>query len=124
MRSRLDRATALVLVVLSLAGCSGAKYQRPEPRYKMDSGGQLFGPKEQWQEKGEVAVAPYPEEKNLQSFAIPGPTENKFLIDTGSLNTDKDGVVRYAIIVRSSAGVDNASFEGIRCETREWRPYA
>lgn len=124
MRGRLDGAAALVLVALSIAGCSGAKYQRPESRYKVDTGGQTFGPKDQWQEEGGVALAPYPEEKNLQSFEIPGPTENTFLIDTGSLSAGKDGVVRYAIIVRSSTGVDNASFEGIRCETRQWRPYA
>ena len=37
---------------------------------------------------------------------------------------DEDGVVRYTLIARSPSGSDNVSFEGMRCETGEYKPYA
>jgi hypothetical protein len=35
-----------------------------------------------------------------------------------------DGVVRYALMVKTAGGAVNVSFEGIRCDTRELRVYA
>jgi hypothetical protein len=36
----------------------------------------------------------------------------------------KDGVVRYVLVVQTSGGATNISFEGIRCDAREFRLYA
>ena len=35
-----------------------------------------------------------------------------------------DGVVRYTLVARSAAGVENVSFEGIRCKSGAYRVYA
>lgn len=35
-----------------------------------------------------------------------------------------DGIVRYVLVARSSAGTESVSFEGMRCATREVRIYA
>lgn len=48
----------------------------------------------------------------------------KFFVDSASLSTAEDGVVRYALVVRSAEGAENITYEGIRCETGEFRIYA
>lgn len=117
------KGAAAVLILVLLAGCGSGKFQRPQARSTTDPGGQIFGAEEMWREN-EVALPSYPQDENLQSFVISGPTENTFYIDTRSLNVGTDGVVRYAVVVRSKNGVDNVSYQGIRCETREWKGYA
>ena len=41
-----------------------------------------------------------------------------------SLTVGTDGVVRYTVVVTSPAGARNVNYEGIRCDTYEWRLYA
>ena len=36
-----------------------------------------------------------------------------------TLNAGKDGVVRYVLVVRTSGGATNITYEGMRCESRE-----
>lgn len=76
-----------------------------------------------WQEV-EVALPSPPAQASLLPFYVSAATVNQFLIDSNSLNVGKDGVVRYTLVVLSSNGVRNVSYEGIRCETRERRIYA
>lgn len=119
-------AERLVLWALAaaLAGCAGAKYEAPRDRYNtIDTGGQVFGPKEKWQE-GEVTVPPYPENADLLPFDIAGPAENAYYVDVRSISIGADGVVRYTLLTRNPAGVENVTYEGIHCEEREWKPYA
>jgi hypothetical protein len=66
------------------------------------------------------------------------PAENKLLevrvdkamfpfdvyLDPESLSVGPDHVVRYTLVVVSSSGARNVSFEGIRCDTGEYRRYA
>ena len=51
-------------------------------------------------------------------------SEFRFFIDPASLSVGSDGVVRYVLVARSPAGVDNVSFEGMRCTSAEVRTYA
>ncbi len=65
-----------------------------------------------------------PKEANLLPFSA-GPTATqRFFVDSASLSTDKDGVVRYTLVSISNGGAKNISYEGLRCEGREKRLYA
>jgi hypothetical protein len=48
----------------------------------------------------------------------------KVFVDRGSMTLGKDRVVRYTVLLRSKSGVDNVSFEGIRCDPRQYKRYA
>ena len=65
---------------------------------------------------------PVPE--NLLAFDV-GPTaEHRYSVDAPSITVGLDGVVRYSLVVKSSAGAMNVSYEGIRCATGERKLYA
>lgn len=81
------------------------------------------GPRQAWQEI-QTAFPAYPSEEHLTEVEIPGPTSFTFMADTQSIRVDGDGVVRYTLIARSPSGTDNVSFEGMRCETGEYKFYA
>lgn len=76
-----------------------------------------------WEEiETQLPAAPKPE--NLKSIYVSAGTENRFSVDTASVSVGKDGVVRYTLVVETPGGARNVSFEGMRCSTRERRPYA
>lgn len=77
----------------------------------------------QWKEE-EVVLPSFPQDENLREFYVSELTAHRFFIDASTLSVGQDGVVRYALVVRTRAGATNISFEGIRCESRELRVYA
>jgi hypothetical protein len=77
----------------------------------------------QWKEV-EVELPAFPQPGNLREFYVSGATTHKFAIDATTLSVGKDGVVRYALVVRTSGGATNTSFEGIRCVSGEFKIYA
>jgi len=79
---------------------------------------------EMWKEGG-VQLPPYPQEEDLLEFWVDDPQERfRYLIDGKNLSVGADGVVRYTLVIRSPRGADNVSFEGMRCDTREFKTYA
>ncbi len=66
----------------------------------------------------------YPEEKNLLAFDAGAATSNQYLVDTTSIRIGGDGVIRFSLIIKSSNGAENVSYEGIRCATNERKIYA
>lgn len=78
---------------------------------------------QKWVEE-EVEPPVFPQESNLREFYVSELTTNKFFIDAATLSVGKDGVVRYVLVVRTSGGATNITFEGIRCSSRELRIYA
>lgn len=72
----------------------------------------------------EAPLPPFPVEANLRQFYVSEVTTHHFFIDASSLSVGKDGVVRYVLVVRTSGGATNVSFEGIRCATRELKMLA
>jgi hypothetical protein len=91
------------------------------------------GEKSDWERKHEERLAPaeeaaalpsYPKTGQLIEFFVAATSEFRFFIDAASLSVGSDGVVRYVLIARSPAGVDNVSFEGMRCTSAEVRTYA
>lgn len=50
-------------------------------------------------------------------------TDFRFYVDWGSVSADDDRIVRYVLVARNDAGVENITFEGLRCQG-EYRIYA
>jgi hypothetical protein len=67
-----------------------------------------------WKE-GAYALPARPDERNLRAFSVGASAPGRFLLDTKSLASDEDGVIRYVLVTRSSSGNSSATFEGIRC---------
>lgn len=76
-----------------------------------------------WEEVA-LQLPVFPQEANLREFYVSATTTHKYYIDATTLSVGKDGVVRYALVVRTSGGATNITYEGIRCESREYKIYA
>lgn len=77
-----------------------------------------------WQEQQEVEPPAFPQQENLREFYVSAVATNKYLIDASTLAVGSDGVVRYVLVVKTSGGATNVSFEGINCRERSWKHYA
>ncbi|WP_297324238.1 CNP1-like family protein [Nitrosomonas sp.] len=66
----------------------------------------------------------YPDVKNLLAFDAGSATSNQYLVDTTSIKIGEDGVIRFTLVIKSSAAAMNVSYEGIRCATGERKLYA
>ena len=66
----------------------------------------------------------FPRKANLFEFPVGGGGDFSFFVDKTSLSVGNDGVVRYVLVARSPSGVDNVSYEGLRCASAEIRRYA
>jgi hypothetical protein len=75
-------------------------------------------------EEQEVAPPRYPSGADLIAFDVSERPGFRFFIDPASVSVGADRIVRYTLVARSPQGVDNVSFEGMRCATREYRIYA
>lgn len=82
-----------------------------------------FDEKKPWNEL-QTQLPPAPREEKLLPFYVSAATDNRFFIDSASISIGEDGVVRYALLVKSPQGAANLTFEGIRCATREMKIYA
>lgn len=72
----------------------------------------------------QARLPPYPKTENQVEFVVSPATSNRFYIDYPSISVGGDGVVRYTVLIRSPAGAETVSFEGLRCETGERKLYA
>ena len=74
----------------------------------------------------ELGVEPpaFPRDENLREFYVSAVATNKYFIDASTLDAGADGVVRYVLVVLTSGGATNVSFEGIKCREGSWKHYA
>ena len=79
---------------------------------------------EAWQEQQEVEPPAFPKQENLREFYVSKVATNKYMIDASTLSVGADGVVRYVLVVLTSGGATNVSFEGIHCKELTWKHYA
>ena len=76
-----------------------------------------------WKESAfEYPAAPKP--ADLVEFAVSALASFRFFVDAASIRVGQDGVVRYTLVARSANGVDNVSYEGIRCRGGLVKVYA
>ncbi len=85
-----------------------SNYEEPEP----------------WKELENVEPPTFPADDALIEIYVSPVATNKYYIDSASLTPGNDGVVRYVMVVRTSGGATNVSFEGIHCVERKWKHYA
>ena len=64
-----------------------------------------------------------PNPDTLIPFYVSERTIFKFKIDTESISIGKDGVTRYIVVMTNPSGEEQAQYEGIRCESFQWRLY-
>lgn len=94
------------------------------PVHAVADEGDESGPESAKKEEEAVAYPPFPSANALLAFDAGAASGNRFLIDQTSLSVGRDRVVRFVLVIRTPSGVDNVSFEGLRCETLERRLYA
>jgi len=78
---------------------------------------------EKWLE-GATALPGFPKPENLLEFFVSAASSNRFFVDGASLSVGADGVVRYALVIKTAGGATNVSFEGMRCSSAEYKLYA
>jgi hypothetical protein len=85
---------------------------------------EYFIPGPAWKER--TAKTPsYPKKDDLLYFPVDSNDARfSFAIDEKSLSIGKDLVVHYSIVIESTTGVQNTMFEGMRCDTHEYKTYA
>lgn len=114
-------AAASIAAAAALAGCAHSN----TPSNKDDSEFvYLLDRQPQWTENKVDKLPPLPQTSDLLPFNVSQNTPLKFFVDSKSLDVGTDGVVRYIVVVTSPAGARNVNYEGIRCDTYEWRQYA
>lgn len=103
-----------LLACVALVACGAPPAEKSDWEVRHDQ--RLTRPEEP------VTIPEYPAPTRLVEFSVT-PGEFRFFIDPDSLAVG-DGIVRYALVARSPSGVDNVSYEGLRCGTGEVRVYA
>jgi hypothetical protein len=74
--------------------------------------------------ENELSLPGYPSERDLIEFFVAATANFRFFVDANSVSVGSDGVVRYTLVARSPTGVENVTYEGMRCTTSELRVYA
>ncbi|MBU3625164.1 CNP1-like family protein [Polynucleobacter sp. JS-Safj-400b-B2] len=64
-----------------------------------------------------------PNQATLIPFYVSQHTIFKFAVDTNSILIGADGVTRYIVVMTSPSGSVQAQYEGIRCDSFQWRLY-
>jgi hypothetical protein len=76
-----------------------------------------------WKEN-EVSTPPYPKDQNLLMVPPLVTDTLKIYIDRASLSLGADRVARFSLVVESPSGARSVFYDGMRCETREYKTYA
>jgi hypothetical protein len=98
-------------LLLLLAGCGGAQ-QQPISDWERQNQERLglTVPDER------PGIPPYPKKENLVEISVSATTDFKYFVDASTLSVaPKERTVRYVLVARSPNGVDNVTFEAIRC---------
>ena len=64
-----------------------------------------------------------PNQATLVPFYVSERTIFKFAVDTNSIQIGADGVTRYIVVMTNPSGEQQAQYEGIRCDSFQWRLY-
>ncbi len=112
--SRRRLASALLpLALLAACGSDVSKWEREnEARLAKDENEVL--PKR----------PPFPQPASLIQFSPRSASEFRFYVDGATLEVLPKGVIRYVLVARSPSGIDNISYESMRCQSAEFRIYA
>jgi hypothetical protein len=102
-----------------LAACSNTPTNKDDSAFVY-----LLDRKGNWVENKVDELPALPQSGDLLPFNVSQNTPLQFAVDAKSVSVGSDGVVRYTVVVTSPSGAHNVNYEGIRCDTYEWRLYA
>jgi hypothetical protein len=111
--SRIRLFTLGLASSLALAGCAG------DP---LESGVDPFAPMIFKEGTTAMPLNP-PNQATLQPFYVSQQTIFKFGVDTNSILIGNDGITRYIVSLTSPNGNGQVQYEGIRCDSFQWRLY-
>ncbi len=109
------RTLMLLAAALLLPAYAGAQWEGWDYDFDRE--------KKPWAEV-QAQIPPYPKPQNLIEFEAGAASPHHFYIDSESISVGEDGVVRYTLVIRTSGGATNVTFEGMRCDMREQKYYA
>ena len=108
--------------------CAGAAFAQVNPPGTVDRSNTQGNWERQAEEKdwreSEFKLPEFPRAENLIEFEVSAANSFRFFIDSLSLWSGADGVVRYTLVARSISGIENVSYEAIRCKSGTHRVYA
>ena len=120
----MNRVAALLLAVIF----SSAVAQTSDPfapGYSPHNAPSTFVSREKNPDAEEdVKLPAYPKDENLIEFEVRPAGSFRFYVDAASVASGADGIVRYAVVVRSSSGAENVSYDGLRCSADAHRVFA
>lgn len=111
--SRLAIYLNCLVLVAFLAACAGDPLQ---------SGLDPFAPMVFKEGATAMPLNP-PNQKTLLPFYVSQTTIFKFAVDTNSISIGADGITRYIVVITNPSGGQQAQYEGIRCDSFQWRLY-
>lgn len=103
----------ITIIGIALSACSGDPLQ---------SGLDPFAPMVFKEGVTTMPLNP-PNQSTLQPFYVSERTIFKFAVDTDSILIGADGVTRYIVVLTAPSGSVQAQYEGIRCDSFQWRLY-
>jgi len=116
MNSFLRKISSLVISITTatvLMACAG------DP---MVSGLDPFAPMVFKEGKTTLPLNP-PNKSTTLPFYVSETTIFKFAIDTNSIAIGSDGITRYIVVITNPSGGEQIQYEGIRCDSYQWRLY-
>lgn len=102
-----------IFTALSLLACAG------DP---IESGLDPFAPMVFKEGTTKMPLNP-PNPSTLLPFYVSQHTIFKFAVDTDSILIGADGVTRYIVVMTNPSGGQQTQYEGIRCDSFQWRLY-
>ncbi len=109
------RVRSVIACVLAVASTTGLAQSKSD--WELDQ-------EERYWNEGEVTLPPMPRDTDLVEFEPTASSSFRFFVDRTTLSIGKDRVIRYTLVARSSSGISNVSYEGMRCKSNELRIYA
>jgi CNP1-like family len=76
-----------------------------------------------WKES-KVTIPSYPNDRDLLPVPMGATDTLKIFVDDKSISRAPDLVVRFSLVVQSPSGARSVFYEGLRCETRQYKTYA
>jgi hypothetical protein len=78
---------------------------------------------EKWQES-KTTVPAYPSDADLVAVPANDNDTLKIYLDRKSISRAPDRVARFTLVVESRSGARSVFYDGLRCETRQYKTYA
>ena len=127
MMMRFTETVVLLSILLLHVSLSHARGNNDifDSEGSLDEQNNPFVEGEKWAET-DIKIPPYPDDSDLMDLEVDRPDDGfTYFLDEKSLSvSEKDYVVRYTMVIESERGTRNVFYEGIRCNTEEYKTYA